>query len=290
LFHTWQSKYSTWDSTATTLSNIDVFIDVWQKVQKAGRLWKHEWTVKTDPDCLIVPQRLKWHLGALQAPVGQPVYVKNNAMNSSYSNGGFLGAVEVFSREALELYFDWWPMCEKTIGITGGEDGFMKGCMDALGAGYMVDGGMFKPDDDPRLCALGKYAAYHPMKVQENLQCCIDMANGGTHRVEYGQCKDLDPQWAQNGRIAQRMGLATTPGGPAARFPRVAKRRRPPYTAVPRGSAARIRSLGRGGADGVGTARTSCAQRAARRALMDTRPLRPRPQRPALRRTGELLR
>jgi len=153
--------------------------------------------VKTDPDCLIVPQRLKWHLGALQAPVGQPVYVKNNAMNSSYSNGGFLGAVEVFSREALELYFDWWPMCEKTIGITGGEDGFMKGCMDALGAGYMVDGGMFKPDDDPRLCALGKYAAYHPIKVQENLQCCIDMANGGTHRVEYGQCKDLNPKWAQ---------------------------------------------------------------------------------------------
>lgn len=195
LFHTWQSHMSTWDSKATTLTNIDVFIDVWNHVEKAGRLWKYDWTVKVDPDCLIVPERLRWHLGALNAPVKQPVYVKNNALNASIGNSGFLGAVEVFSREALELYFDWWPMCQKTIGVNGGEDGFMKGCMDAMGVGYVVDGGMFKPDNDPRVCKDGTKAAYHPLKIQENFQCCVDIVNGGKHFIEWGECKDLNAKW-----------------------------------------------------------------------------------------------
>merc|ERR1712060_1032672 len=109
LFHTWQSNMAHWDSNAVTLSNIDVFIDVWKHVKEKDRLWKYDWTVKVDPDCLIVPQRLKWHLGALNVAKHVPVYVKNNMLNASVGNAGFLGAVEVFSREALELYYDWWP-------------------------------------------------------------------------------------------------------------------------------------------------------------------------------------
>jgi len=196
LFHTWQSGTATWDTQAATLTNIDVFIDVWQHVKEMGNLWKYDWTVKVDPDCLLVPQRLKWHLGALNAPVKQAIYVKNNNLNASIGNAGFLGAVEVFSREALELYFDWYPKCKSTMGNSGGEDGWMKGCMDALGVGYIVDGFMFKPDNDPRVCKDGKYAAYHPLKIQENYQCCIDVVNGGDHNIEWGQCKDLNPQWA----------------------------------------------------------------------------------------------
>merc|ERR1712203_760297 len=195
LFHTWESNMAHWDSNAVTLSNIDVFIDVWKHVEERGRLWKFDWTVKVDPDCLIVPQRLKWHLGALNVAKHVPVYVKNNMLNASVGNAGFLGAVEVFSREALELYFDWWPMCKKTMGLGGGEDGFMKGCMDAMGVGYVTDGGMFKPDNDPRVCMDGNKAAYHPLKIQENYQCCIDVVNGGTHVIEWGQCRDLNAKW-----------------------------------------------------------------------------------------------
>jgi len=195
LFHAWQSGSTTWDSQATTLSNIDVFINIWENVEKAGNLWKYDWTVKADPDCLLVPQRLKWHLAAMNAPVQTPIYVKNNALNASIGNNGFLGAVEVFSREALELYFDWWPKCKKTLGSKGGEDGFMKRCMDAMGVGYVVDGGMFEPNNDPRVCNNGKRAAYHPLKLQENLQCCIEVVNGGSHTFEWGKCTDLSPNW-----------------------------------------------------------------------------------------------
>jgi len=197
LFHTRESTWTKWDDGQATLSNIEVFIEVWNKVKEKGTLWKYDWTVKVDPDCLIVPQRLKWHLGALNAPAKQPIYVKNNAMNAAWGNDGFLGAVEVFSREALELYFDWYPKCKETIGLYGGEDGFIKQCMDALGVGYMTDGVMFNPDNDPSICLDGKFAAYHPLKVQESYQCCVDVTNGGSHSFSGGQCTDLNPGWVE---------------------------------------------------------------------------------------------
>jgi len=195
VFKTWQSSYVGWATEETTLQNTDVFVNVWNEVKNTGRLWSHSWTVKVDPDCLLVPQRLKWHLEALDVPKAQPVYVKNNDLNASQGNNGFLGAVEIFSREALELYYDWWPQCQDSLGVDSGEDGFMKGCMDALGVGYVVDGGGFKPDDDVALCKQGKWMAYHPMKDQKNFQCCIDIINGIDHKTEWGHCEMTD-DWA----------------------------------------------------------------------------------------------
>lgn len=197
IFKTWQTGSVTWGSKETTLQNTDVFVDVWNQVKKAGNLWGYDWTVKVDPDCLIVPQRLKWHLEALKPQKGAPIYVKNNNLNASQGNNGFLGAVEVFTREALELYYDWWPQCEETLGVDSGEDGFMKGCMDAMGVGYIVDGGMFKPDDNVELCKDGVWAAYHPLKDQKEYQCCIDIAYFGEQRkTAYGKCKDMPDNWA----------------------------------------------------------------------------------------------
>jgi hypothetical protein len=197
VYKTWQSNMVGWSSEQTTLENTDVFISVWSEVKKAGRLWSYSWTVKVDPDCLLVPQRLQWHLEALDVPKAQPVYVKNNNLNASQGNNGFLGAVEIFSREALELYYDWWPECKESLGVDSGEDGFMKGCMDALGVGYVVDGGGFKPDDNVEVCKQGQWAAYHPMKDQKNYQCCVDIVNGIDRKTEYGNCPEMPDDWAQ---------------------------------------------------------------------------------------------
>jgi hypothetical protein len=192
VFNTWASGSQTWDSKETTVNNIDVFLNVWMKVKESGKCWEFDWTVKVDPDALIIPWRLKGHLGFLNAPKKHPIYVKNNNLNASIGNNGFLGAVEVFTREALELYFDWWEKCRDTIGTNGGEDGFMKGCMDAIGVGYMVDGLMFKPNNDPALCKNQQYAAYHPLKIDENYQCCVDVIKGVGHEIEYGHCSMPD--------------------------------------------------------------------------------------------------
>jgi len=205
LFNTWRSAPAEWDKNVTnvtgrpvTLSNVDVFINVWENVMMVKRLWGYDFTVKVDPDCLIVPQRLKQHLAALHLPRRQPIYVKNSLLNESSGSAAFLGAVEVFSREALEVYNDWYPKCKATIHLeVGNEDVFMKGCMDAVGVGYMTDSLMLKPDVDPAICKNGDYAAYHPLKIQENMQCCIDEVNGRGHSMQWGQCEDLNDDWVR---------------------------------------------------------------------------------------------
>jgi len=196
VYHTRESAYVEWDSKDTTLQNTDVFIDVWNQIKKTGKLWSYTWTAKVDPDALLVPERLKLHLGNLFVPKGKPVYVKNNDLPASQGNGGFLGAVEVFSREALELYYSWWPKCQKSLGVESGEDGFMKACMDALGVGYVLDATMFKADDNVAICKMGEWAAYHPVKDQKLYQCCIDIVSGEDRDTDWGQCNDLPNDWA----------------------------------------------------------------------------------------------
>merc|ERR1711948_205143 len=83
-------------------------------------------------------------------------------------NAGFLGAIEVFSKEAMK----------KFLGVDSGEDGFFKGCMDGIGVGFIWDQNMFKPNFDPAICTNGMYAAYHPIKYPSHWQRCWDIATG----------------------------------------------------------------------------------------------------------------
>jgi len=95
--------------------------------------WKNaDWIVKVDPDAVLVAERLRWHLEAMRPPAYSPIYLKNNGMDPGLGNNGFLGAIEVFSNAAVEIYFDNWEGCKAAYGLATGEDGFFKGCMDAL--------------------------------------------------------------------------------------------------------------------------------------------------------------
>jgi len=138
--NSWKSTSAKWDSGFNTLVNTDVFLDVWKHVKADGRYASYDWTVKVDADSVFFPDRLRSHLAALHAPKLMPIYVKNTA-----ADFGFLGAIEVFSKEALDVYFSGDAEgandehCLKEITTQAGEDGFMKGCMDILGAGFMTD-------------------------------------------------------------------------------------------------------------------------------------------------------
>jgi len=188
VFHSWQSQNGHWDTGKSTLTNTDVFINVWEQVHKNGRYGAFDWTVKVDADAVLVPDRLRAHLAALRPPANRAIYIKNNGMDKGLGNGGFLGAVETFSRAASQLYFDNAGECRRTLGINAGEDGYFKGCMDALGVGFMVDANLFKPDVSPGVCNNGDHAAFHPLKQPTNWQCCLDIINGKMHNVVYGQC------------------------------------------------------------------------------------------------------
>jgi len=187
-FHSWKSTKGAWDTGTATLTNTDVFINVWDQVRKNGRFLNYDWTVKVDADALLLPDRLKSHLAALRAPANRAIYIKNNGMDKGLGNNGFLGAVEVFSKIATQTYFDNAEGCHTTLGINAGEDGFFKSCMDALGVGFMVDAQLFNPDFSPGICNNEQRAAFHPLKEPMNWQCCLDIVNGKPHSVVFGQC------------------------------------------------------------------------------------------------------
>jgi len=188
VFHSWQSAKNGWDTGEATLANTDVFINVWEQVQKSGRYLDFEWTVKVDADAVLVPSRLKQHIAGLRPPANRAIYLKNNAMDAGLGNNGFLGAVEVFSKIAVQIYFDNYHDCKTTLGLNAGEDGFFKGCMDAIGVGFMTDPALFKPDISAGACIAKEHAAFHPLKQPVDWQCCLDILNGHHHNVVYGHC------------------------------------------------------------------------------------------------------
>lgn len=178
IFHTWQTTSGSWDTGEATLTNTDVFINVWQQMQNTSQYLNYDWVVKVDPDCVMVPDRLRAHLAGLEVPEGAAVYVKNNGMDPGLGNNGFLGAIEVFSQKAVTLYLDNADGCLGSLGLNAGEDGFFKGCMDALGVGYVLDTEMFFPDRAAGACTNGGRAAFHPLKDPDEWQHCWEIVLG----------------------------------------------------------------------------------------------------------------
>jgi len=188
IFHSWKSAKAGWDTGEATLSNTDVFINVWDNMLKTNKYLNYDWTVKVDADAVLMPGRLKQHLAGLRPPAGMPIYIKNNAMDPGMGNNGFLGAIEVFSKQAIQIYRDNKDGCHESLGIQAGEDGYFKGCMDALGVGFMVDAQLFNPDKSAGACNLKQRAGFHPLKSANDWKCCLDITNGINHNVVFGVC------------------------------------------------------------------------------------------------------
>jgi hypothetical protein len=182
------SANNQWDTAEATLANTNVFIDVWQTMEKTGKYLNHDWTVKVDADCVFLPDRLRSHILMLKPPAYTPVYMKNNGVDPGLGNNGFLGAIEVFSKRAVQLYFDNQAGCVKSFAGPSGEDGYFKGCMDALGVCFTSDVNMFHPDYDPGACSKGQHVAFHPLKDPKDWQCCLDIAHGKQRAHAYGHC------------------------------------------------------------------------------------------------------
>merc|ERR1712217_70339 len=108
----------------------------WDQVNSDGRYKSHDWVVKVDADAVFFADRLKAHLDALRTPKGARVLLLNNAYKFQ-----FLGALEVLTREALDLFFE---SCWFGIGIDKQTDfellhdmyAAQDGCFDAWPAAF----------------------------------------------------------------------------------------------------------------------------------------------------------
>jgi len=163
-----------------SISNTDIFINVWNQVKAEGKYLSTDFTLKADPDCVFFASRIKMHLEKLQVPKDEPVYLKNCDFKFR-----FQGSLEIFSTQAMEQYYKYGDECAAKIGHLGGEDFYIMTCMDAIGVGAMEDDTILYDKyatgehlilDDVSHCASGWTAAFHPFRTVDVWQDCANAA------------------------------------------------------------------------------------------------------------------
>lgn len=168
-----------------TAVNAELFQFVWKTILADGRYRQHDWTVKVDPDAVLLPWRLQEHLRShtyRDLGEGGSFYVVNCNLYPANPNFPMIyGAVEVFSTSALQAYEEGEPHCSTSLPWKDwqwGEDKFMSKCMELLGVTRLED---FKQVGD-QLCTFSgcgdtSRASYHPFKDVQSWMACWDEAN-----------------------------------------------------------------------------------------------------------------
>jgi len=172
--------------------NTDIFISVWQNVQKDGLYKEHDWTVKVDADAVFLPSRLKMHLGGLRPPRGVPVYLHNIKFKFH-----FMGALEVMSTKAVDEFIANAYECADHLGRNGGEDYFTMQCLDAIGVGHMTDFSLLEDKYthgagwnlfDVNACGNPSIVAFHPYKAVNSWMGCYKVAMGVQQPNDFVGC------------------------------------------------------------------------------------------------------
>merc|ERR1719188_1088803 len=156
------AKMEFWGS----VQNSDIFVNIWKEVIGKNRFQLADWTVKVDPDAVFFPGRLQSLISELMPPPGEPIYLKN-----TFRFNGFLGAVEVFSTAAVELYAEFGLDGCHNMAEGSGEDGYFKDCMDAIGAKFMLHDDILRSNGDPEQCG-SRPAVFHPIKNPDVWRAC----------------------------------------------------------------------------------------------------------------------
>jgi hypothetical protein len=160
-----------------TYLNADMFISVWKQVQQDGQYASHDWTVKVDADAVFFPNILKQHLGAWRVPQGARVYVRN--IDCKFR---FLGALQILTKQALDLYFTKGWVCQSKPHDKQGEDFYMKSCLEAVGIDYIEDTTLLHakdckdaPGSDGK-CGDKWAVAFHSHRTVTGWKGCYDKA------------------------------------------------------------------------------------------------------------------
>jgi len=151
--------------------NTRIFMQAWKQVDEAGTFRQHDWTIKIDPDAVFLPGRLRDELAEIAPASTSPnLYLVNCKISF-----GLFGAVEVFSRVALEKYIAGTERCKNELDWKMmGEDLWMRKCFDVLGVQHEDDFSLLSDgycSDAPSPCQSGK-VTFHPFKsALSYLQC-----------------------------------------------------------------------------------------------------------------------
>lgn len=153
-----------------TAANTGLFMNVWEAVRWDGRYRTCDWTIKADPDAVLLPDRLRTHL---KPHSGHSAFILTCGKAGMPDGPMMFGSVEALSRMALDSYFNSESTCRNMPWGAWGEDLWLGNCLKNLGVSAEAD---FNLVSDGvclyRNCADKNAAAFHPLKsVHEWLSC-----------------------------------------------------------------------------------------------------------------------
>jgi len=164
--------------TTSSWLNTMTFMGAWDTIVQDGRFRFHDWVVKTDPDTVFLPTRLRARLWPRTSRDGAPATAWYVHSCNRFADIQFLGSLEVLSRRAVETYSSGVLRCKSELAWQGwGEDYFLQHCLDLLGVPNFEDLGMLAD----RNCHLvgscstagALVAAFHPFKSPDTYQECM---------------------------------------------------------------------------------------------------------------------
>jgi len=179
-------------------ANTALFMKVWDVVIENGAYQGHAWTLKVDPDAVLVPDRARQHVLKY---AGQIVYVVNcNKYPDSNNFPMMYGPVEMFSKEAIERYRELgWHCASELDWSLWGEDYYLTHCMDHIHVTRVND---FEAVGDNSctgaVCSDSMSAAFHPFKDVKSWVDCLDDALQTKRPIKYKYVDAISAQEANS--------------------------------------------------------------------------------------------
>jgi len=118
--------------------NSGLFLNIWKKVKVDGRYKAADWIIKSDPDTVFLPDRLRMRVGGKTHANHRATFYANCAAKvdvQSAEHPHFMyGPLEVFSNAAVVAYFGSGDRCEKEVGLGDAmwEERYMTHCLELL--------------------------------------------------------------------------------------------------------------------------------------------------------------
>jgi hypothetical protein len=151
-----------------TAGNTRLFLNVWEAVKIVGRYQNTDWTVKADPDAVVIPDRLREHL---RPYTGRPAFIMTCALPGMTTM--MFGALEAISRQAMDIYYDGGYGCRDNFPVDEwGEDRWLSACLQSIGAPGIEDLGLVSDGVCRGVDCNSGAAAFHPFKDAGAWQGC----------------------------------------------------------------------------------------------------------------------
>jgi len=162
----WFKTAPVWRSEANTAGNTLLFMNFWEAVRWDLQYKCCHWTIKADPDAVLLPGRLR---GALSHRMDRPNFITTCGTM-------MYGATETISVKGLERYFSNENPCRSLPWHDWGEDKWLGICLQRMGVAPVFDGSLVGDNLCYGANCWDYHSAYHPFKNANAWMWCYRTA------------------------------------------------------------------------------------------------------------------